>query len=102
MRKMAVLVACAVIQVSALPALAAECTSSKGIDASCTRKPTIQSQLAKAEDKAKSCRDTTASFTQSVMLRRAAASRVDGRWVLAALDSVIDAFNVLVAVECGG
>jgi hypothetical protein len=36
------------------------------------------------------------------MLRHVAASRVDGARVLTALDSVIDAFNDLLATKCGG
>jgi len=34
-------------------------------------------------------------------MRQAAASRVDGERVLAALDSVINAFNDLFATKCG-
>ena len=36
------------------------------------------------------------------MLRQAAANRVDGARVLAAIDSVINAFNDLLATKCGG
>jgi hypothetical protein len=36
------------------------------------------------------------------MLRQAAAKRVDGERVLVALDSVINAFNDLLASKCGG
>jgi hypothetical protein len=35
------------------------------------------------------------------VLRQASASRVDGARVLAALDSVINAFNDLLATKCG-
>jgi hypothetical protein len=35
------------------------------------------------------------------MLRQAAAGRGDGAWVLTALDSVINAFNDLLATKCG-
>jgi len=35
-------------------------------------------------------------------LRQIAAKRVDGAQVLAALDSVINAFNDLLATRCGG
>jgi len=35
------------------------------------------------------------------MLRQAAADRVDGAWLLTALDSVINAFNDLSATKCG-
>jgi hypothetical protein len=34
------------------------------------------------------------------MLRQAAADRVDGAWLLAALDFVINAFNDLLATKC--
>jgi hypothetical protein len=36
------------------------------------------------------------------MLRQVATQRVDGVRVLAALDSVINAFNDLLATKCGG
>jgi hypothetical protein len=36
------------------------------------------------------------------MLRQVAAKRVDGERVLVALDSVINAFNDLLASKCGG
>jgi hypothetical protein len=35
------------------------------------------------------------------MLRQAAAGRVDGAWLLTALDSVINVFNDLLAPKCG-
>jgi hypothetical protein len=35
------------------------------------------------------------------MLRQAAAGRADGAWLLTALDSVINAFNDLLATKCG-
>src|SRR5215472_5344128 len=101
MRRIAVLIASAAITASTIPSLAAECNSSKGSDALCTRWPTAQSQPANGEDKDKSCRAYAASFYESVMLRQAAANRVDGARVLAALDSVINAFNDLLATKCG-
>jgi hypothetical protein len=102
MRRIAVLIASAVLHASTIPSLAAECTANKDPDAFCTRWPTTQSQPTSAEDKGKSCRSYAASFYESVMLRHVAASRVDGARVLAALDSVIDAFNDLLATKCGG
>jgi len=101
MRRIAVLIASAAINASTIPALAAECTSNKDIDAFCTRWPTEQSQPASAEGREKSCRAYAASFYESVMLRQIAANRVDGARVLAALDSVIEAFNDLLANKCG-
>jgi hypothetical protein len=102
MRRIAILIASAVINASTIPSLAAECTSNKDIDAFCTRWPTEQSQPANSDNKEKSCRAYAASFYESVMLRKIAASRVDGARVLAALDSVINAFNDLLATKCGG
>ena len=102
MRKFAVLIASAAINATTFPAVAAECTSDKGIDASCARWATVQSQPVNAADKEKSCRAYAASFYESVMLRQAAARRVDGAQVLAAIDSVINAFNDLLATKCGG
>jgi hypothetical protein len=102
MRRIAVLIASAAISASTIPAVAAECTSNKDIDASCTRWATVQSQPANAAEKEKSCRAYAASFYQSVMLRQVATQRVDGARVLAALDSVINAFNGLLATKCGG
>jgi hypothetical protein len=57
---------------------------------------------ANAADKEKACRAYAASFYESVMLRQAAANRVDGERVLAVLDSAINAFNDLLATKCGG
>jgi hypothetical protein len=102
MRRVAVLIASAAINASTVPAVAAECTSNKDIDASCTRWATVQSQPANAAEKEKSCRAYAASFYQSVMLRQVATQHVDGARVLAALDSVINAFNDLLATKCGG
>jgi hypothetical protein len=102
MRRITVLIASAAISASTIPTVAAECTSNKDIDASCTRWATVQSQPANAAEKEKSCRAYAASFYQSVMLRQVATQRVDGARVLAALDSVINAFNDLLATKCGG
>lgn len=101
MRRICVLIASVVIHASTIPALAADCTANKDIDASCTRWPTMQSQPTSVEDKEKSCRGYAASFYRSVMLRQVAASRVGGERELAALDSVINAFNDLLATKCG-
>jgi hypothetical protein len=60
------------------PAVAADCTSSKDIDASCARSATVQSQPANAANKENSRRVYAASFYESVMLRKLAATRVDG------------------------
>jgi hypothetical protein len=101
MRRIAVLIASAAINASTIPALAAESTSNKDIDASRPHWATVQSQPANAADKEKTCRTYAASFYQSVVMRQAAANRVDGARVLAVLDSVINAFNDLLATQCG-
>jgi hypothetical protein len=101
MRRIAVLIASAAINASTMPSLAAEYTSNKDIDASRARSATIQTDPANAADKEKICRAYAASFYESVMLRQVAAKRVDGARVLVALDSVINAFNDLLATKCG-
>jgi hypothetical protein len=103
MRRITVLIASAAISASTIPTVAAECTSNKDIDASCTRWATVQSQPANAAaDKEKSCRAYAASFYESVTLRQAAAKCPDGERLLASLDSEINAFNDLLATKCGG
>jgi hypothetical protein len=94
MRRITVLIASALINASTIPGLAAESTLNK-VSATAHGKP------AKAADNEKTCRAYAASFYESVMLRQAAASRVDGARVLTALDSVINAFNDLLATKCG-
>jgi hypothetical protein len=102
MRRLAVLIVSAAINASTIPAIAADCTSNKNADASCARSAAVQGRPDNAADKEKSCRAYAASFYESVTLRHAAANRVDGSRVLAAIDSVIDAFNDLLATKCGG
>jgi hypothetical protein len=101
MRRAAVLIASAAINVSTIPAVAAENTSNRDVDASQARSAMVLSQADNATDNEKACRAYAASFYESVMLRQAAAGRVDGRRVLTALDSVINAFNDLLATKCG-
>ena len=98
MRRIAVLIVSAAINASTIPAVAAEHTSNKDIDAA--RAVTVQSRPVNAADNEKTCRAYAASFYESVVLRHAAAGRVDGERVLAALDSVINAFNDLLATKC--
>ena len=102
MRRIAVLIASATINASTFPSLAGECTSNKDFGASCARSATVQSQPANAANKEKVCSGYAASFCESVMLRQVAARRADGERVLVALDSVINAFNDLLATKCGG
>ena len=101
MRRALILVASAAIAY-AIPAVAAEHTSIRDIDAARARAVTVQSQPVNAADNEKTCRAYAASFYESVVLRHAAAGRVDGERVLVALDSVINAFNDLLASKCGG
>ena len=102
MRRILVLIASAVINASAIPAVAAECTSIKDIDASRSRWETLRSQTAKGTDKEKICRAYAASFYESVTLRQAAAACATGERNIVALDSEINAFNELLATKCGG
>ena len=99
MRRVAVLIAAAALNASTIPSVAAECTSIKDIDACRARWATVQSLPANAADKEKTCRTYAASFYQSVVMRQAAAN--GGERVLAVLDSVINAFNDLLATRCG-
>ena len=101
MSRILVLIACAAINASTIPSVAAECTSNKEVDASRTRWAMLRSQPVRAADKDKSCRAYAASFYESVALRQAAAKCVDGELTLAVLDSEIDAFNDLLATKCG-
>jgi len=102
MRRILALVASATINASTIPAVAAECTSVKHTNADCARWVTVQSEPPDASDKEKTCRAYAASFYESVTLRRLAATRADGARVLVALDSVIEAFNDLLATKCSG
>jgi hypothetical protein len=101
MRRIAVLIASAAINASTIPAVAVEFTSNKAIDASRARSATVHRQPTTAADNEKTCRACAASFYESLMMRQAAASRVDGERVLVVLDSVINAFNDLLATKCG-
>ena len=100
MRRVLILVASAAINAYAIPAVAAERTLIRDIDAARAGAVTVHSQPTNAADNEKTCRAYAASFYESVMLRQAAANRVDGAQVLAALDSVINAFNDLLATKC--
>jgi hypothetical protein len=101
-RRMLVLIASAAINAWAVPAVAAECTSIKYIDASRSRWEALRSQPAKEVDKEKACRAYAASFYESVTLRQAAVTCAAGERNLVVLDSEINAFNELLATKCGG
>jgi hypothetical protein len=100
MRRIIVLIASVAI-IASISAVAAECVSNKDIDATRTRSVMVRGQPANATDNEKACRAYAASFYQSVTLRQAAAKYADGERTLALLDSVIDAFNDLLAAKCG-
>jgi hypothetical protein len=101
MRRIAVLIASAAINASTIPALAAERTPIKDIDASRVGWTVLQGQTDTVAENEKACRAYATSFYESVMKRQAAANRVEGERVLAALDSVVNAFNDLLATKCG-
>jgi hypothetical protein len=100
MRRIIVLIASALINASTIPGLAAESTLNKDVSPAVAVSATVQSKPANAADNEKTCRAYAASFHESVMLRQAAASRVDGAGVLTALDFVVNAFNDLLATKC--
>ena len=102
MRRLLVLIASVAINASTLPAVAAECTSIKDIDASRSRWELLRSQTVKAVDREKVCSVYAASFYESVTLRQAAASCAAGERNLAVLDIEINAFNDLLATKCRG
>ena len=102
MRRLLVLVVSAAINASAVPAVAAECTSIKDIDASRSRWETLRSRPAKEADKESVCRAYAASFYETVTLRQVATTCGTGERNIVALDSEINAFNELLATKCGG
>jgi hypothetical protein len=102
MRRILVLIASAAINASTIPAVAAECTSIKDIDAARSRWEMLRSQPAQSADKENICRAYAATFYESVTLRHAAAKCINGERTLAALDSEINAFNDRLATKCGG
>jgi hypothetical protein len=101
MGRTAVLIAFAAINAIAIPAVAAECTAIKEIDASRSRWELLRSQPAKAAEREMICRAYAASFYESVTLRKAAARCDDGGPNLSVLDSEINAFNDLLATKRG-
>jgi hypothetical protein len=102
MRRAAVLIASAAINAFTIPAVAAECTSIKDIDASRSRWEMVRSQAAKAAVKENTCRAYATLFYKSVTLRQVATPCTAGERNLAVLDSEINAFNDLLATKCGG
>ena len=101
MRRITVLIASALINASTIPGLAAVSTLNKDVDAARAVSATVHSKPDNAADNEMTCRAYAASFYESVMLRQAAADRVDGAWLLTALDSAFNGFNDLFATKCG-
>ena len=102
MRRITVLIASALINASTIPGLAADSTLSKDVFVARAVSASVHGKPDNAADNEKTCRAYAASFYNSVTLRRAAAGRVEGAWLLTALDFVINAFNDLLATKCGG
>ena len=100
MRRIAVLIASALINAATIPGLAAESPLNKDVDAARVVAANVHSKPANAADNEKTCRAYAASFYESEM-RRQAADRVHGAQMLTALHSVINAFNELLATKCG-
>jgi hypothetical protein len=63
MRRKFVLIASVAISACTIPAVASECTSNKGIDASRTRWATLRSHAAHTTDNEETCRTTLPHFT---------------------------------------
>lgn len=101
MRRVTFLIASALINASTIPGLAAESTLNKEVNAARAVLATGYSKRANVADNEKTCRAYAASFHESVMLAQAAAGCVAGARVLTAFDSVINAFNDLLATKCG-
>jgi hypothetical protein len=101
MRRITVLIVSAAINASTIPAVAADSTFNKSIDATRTRSVTVRSQPVNTADNERACRAYAASFYQSVTLRQATARYADGERTPALLDSVVNAFNDLLATTCG-
>ncbi|SIO64475.1 hypothetical protein SAMN05443247_10418 [Bradyrhizobium erythrophlei] len=101
MRRITILIASALINASTIPGLAAESTLNKDVNAARAVLATVHSKPDNAADDEKTCRALAASFYESVLLRQAAAGRVDGARVSTALDSAINAFKDLFGTKCG-
>ncbi|MCA6104210.1 hypothetical protein [Bradyrhizobium australafricanum] len=100
MRRITVLIVSALINASTIPRLAAASTLNEDIYAARAVSATLPGKPDNAADNQKTCRAYAASSYDSVMLRQAAAGRVEGARMLIALDSVINAFKHLLATKC--
>lgn len=101
MRRIIVHIAFALIIASPITGRAAESALNKDVNTARAVSATGHSEPADAADNEKTCRAYAASYRESILLQQAAAGRVDGARMLAALDSVINAFNDLLATKCG-
>ena len=101
MRRITVLIASALINASTMRGFAVESTLNKDVNPALAVSATVHGKAANAADNEKTCRAYAASFYESAMQRQAAAGRVDDARVLIAVDSVISAFNDLLATKCG-
>ena len=99
--RITVFIASALINASTISGLATGSTSNKDVSLALAVSATVHGKPANAADNEKTCRVYAASFHESAMRRQAATGRVDGARVLTALDSVINAFNDLLATKCG-
>ena len=81
MRRITVLIASALINASTIPGLTAESTLNKHVKPALAVSATVHGKAADAADNEKTCRAYAASFYESVMLRQAAAGRVEGAGV---------------------
>ena len=99
--RITVFIASALINASTISGLATGSTSNRDVSLALAVSATVHGKPANAADNEKTCRGFAASFYESMMRRQAAAGRVDGARVLTALDSVINAFEDLLATKCG-
>ena len=92
MRRTIVIIASAAINAFTISTVASECTLSKDVNTSRTRRATLRIQPNAADDD-KTCRAYASSFDRSVMLRQAGVTCVDSEPNLAGPESEINAFN---------
>ncbi|WP_128921370.1 hypothetical protein [Bradyrhizobium nanningense] len=100
MRIIIVLIASALINVSAIPGFAAERKLNKDVDGARVVSGIVPGKPDNATANGKTCRAYAASFYESEMLRQAAADRVGGARMFTTLNSVINAFGDLFATKC--
>ena len=96
--------ACLMNEFATTPAFASQCPSASETAASRTRWAAVRKQLVTATDHDMACRVFAASFYESVLARQAAvacAHATDLDPDVSALDSEINAFNDLLAAQCG-